>query len=95
MDTRLTFKEFLAEIQMDPEATPAEAAAQQRKYQQNPRRASRIEAQKQQDEARMAQKDPDADPQMKRIEKQEAILARQKAAMVQKQQQQGQEQQGM
>jgi hypothetical protein len=84
----LTFKEFLAEF-TDPDLTPQEAAMKQRQAQQNPVRAARQEALKQKAESDVAQKDDALDPQKKRLEKDEADLARKKAVMAQRQQQQG------
>lgn len=84
----LTFKEFLAEFS-DPDLTPQEAAAKQREMQKNPARAARQEALKQKSESDVAQRDDTMDPQKKRLEKDEADLARKKAVMAQKQQQAG------
>ena len=84
----LTFKEYLAEVVIDDDATVQQAQKALRLAQTNPAMAKRKEFIRQKAEADVAKQDDTMDPEEQRLEKDEANLARRRASLASKQQQQ-------
>lgn len=80
----MTFKDYLIEMQMDKDMTPQEIQRAHQMMKNNPKMAARQNAIKQKAEADVARQDDTIDPQKKRIEQQEADIARKKAALAQR-----------